>query len=87
MERLVGKRPFEGLTTLQAHMSGTDRSQTLSEVEPHVVGHTHDNGNRNGQSAENKDNPAQNNDDSETSKKEEPERKGTSPGQTYSFEV
>ncbi len=33
LERLVGKRPFEGLTTYQAHTAGTDRSRTRSEVE------------------------------------------------------
>ncbi|MFD2516172.1 ATP-dependent zinc metalloprotease FtsH [Pontibacter locisalis] len=33
LERLVGKRPFEALTTYQAHTAGTDRSQTKSEVE------------------------------------------------------
>jgi AFG3 family protein len=39
LERLVGKRPFEGLTTYQAHTAGTDRSKTQSEVEAdtHVV--------------------------------------------------
>ncbi|GAB2769560.1 cell division protease FtsH [Hymenobacter luteus] len=31
LERLVGKRPFDSQTTYQAHMSGTDRSETLSE--------------------------------------------------------
>ncbi|AHJ99005.1 ATP-dependent zinc metalloprotease FtsH [Hymenobacter swuensis] len=29
--RLVGKRPFDSQTTYQAHMAGTDRSETLSE--------------------------------------------------------
>ncbi|MBD1398338.1 ATP-dependent zinc metalloprotease FtsH [Pontibacter sp. JH31] len=33
LERLVGKRPFEALTTYQAHTAGTDRSKTKSEVE------------------------------------------------------
>ena len=33
LERLVGKRPFEALTTYQAHTSGTDRSETKSELE------------------------------------------------------
>ncbi|NDK57608.1 ATP-dependent zinc metalloprotease FtsH [Pontibacter fetidus] len=33
LERLVGPRPFETLTTYQAHTAGTDRSQTKSEVE------------------------------------------------------
>ncbi|MEJ8758107.1 ATP-dependent zinc metalloprotease FtsH [Pontibacter sp. H259] len=33
LERLVGPRPFEALTTYQAHTAGTDRSQTKSEVE------------------------------------------------------
>ncbi|MDX5438759.1 MAG: ATP-dependent zinc metalloprotease FtsH, partial [Pontibacter sp.] len=33
LERLVGPRPFDALTTYQAHTSGTDRSQTKSEVE------------------------------------------------------
>ncbi|QHL89001.1 ATP-dependent zinc metalloprotease FtsH [Nibribacter ruber] len=39
LERLVGKRPFEGLTTYQAHTAGTDRSKTQSEVatETHTV--------------------------------------------------
>ncbi|GAB3587362.1 ATP-dependent metallopeptidase FtsH/Yme1/Tma family protein [Hymenobacter daeguensis] len=32
LERLVGKRPFESQTTYQAHMLGTDRSETASEV-------------------------------------------------------
>ncbi|MCC9137303.1 ATP-dependent zinc metalloprotease FtsH [Pontibacter silvestris] len=32
LERLVGKRPFDKQTTYQAHTSGTDRSQTKSEV-------------------------------------------------------
>ncbi len=32
LERLVGPRPFEGLTNYQAHTAGTDRSKTLSEV-------------------------------------------------------
>ncbi|RSK51360.1 ATP-dependent zinc metalloprotease FtsH [Hymenobacter rigui] len=31
LERLVGKRPFDSQTTYQAHMAGTDRSETLSE--------------------------------------------------------
>ncbi|MDQ4141019.1 MAG: hypothetical protein M3142_10895, partial [Bacteroidota bacterium] len=85
LERLVGKRPFAGLTTLQAHMSGTDRSQTLSEVEQQVGGHLHDNGSQNGQSSENKNTAASDN-GSETKRKEEPEREGASPGQTYSFD-
>lgn len=33
LERLVGKRPFEALTTYQAHTAGTDRSKTKSELE------------------------------------------------------
>ncbi|WP_114778390.1 ATP-dependent zinc metalloprotease FtsH [Botryobacter ruber] len=33
LERLVGPRPFDALTTYQAHTAGTDRSKTLSEVE------------------------------------------------------
>ncbi|WP_187261057.1 ATP-dependent zinc metalloprotease FtsH [Pontibacter beigongshangensis] len=33
LERLVGKRPFEELTTYQAHTAGTDRSKTKSEVD------------------------------------------------------
>ena len=39
LERLVGKRPFAGLTTYQAHTAGTDRSKTQSEVaaEIHVT--------------------------------------------------
>ncbi|PSR53668.1 peptidase M41 [Adhaeribacter arboris] len=85
LERLVGKRPFAGLTTLQAHMSGTDRSQTLSEVEQQVGGHLHDNSSQNGQSTDNKNTAASDN-GSET-KKQEPEREGASPGQSYSFEV
>jgi AFG3 family protein len=32
LERLVGKRPFAEQTTYQAHMTGTDRSETLSEL-------------------------------------------------------
>ncbi|TVT37964.1 ATP-dependent zinc metalloprotease FtsH [Hymenobacter setariae] len=32
LERLVGKRPFGGQTNYQAHMAGTDRSETASEV-------------------------------------------------------
>jgi cell division protease FtsH len=32
LERLVGKRPFDAQTTYQAHMAGTDRSETASEV-------------------------------------------------------
>ncbi|EJF10802.1 MULTISPECIES: ATP-dependent zinc metalloprotease FtsH [Pontibacter] len=32
LERLVGKRPFDALTTYQAHTAGTDRSKTKSEV-------------------------------------------------------
>jgi cell division protease FtsH len=86
LERLVGKRPFAGLTTLQAHMSGTDRSQTLSEVEQQVAGHVHENGSQNGQaSSENKNTAAQDN-DPEAEKKREAEREGASPGQTYSFD-
>ncbi|MCC9165998.1 ATP-dependent zinc metalloprotease FtsH [Pontibacter harenae] len=34
LERLVGPRPFEELTTYQAHTAGTDRSKTKSEVDP-----------------------------------------------------
>ncbi|QMU27743.1 ATP-dependent zinc metalloprotease FtsH [Adhaeribacter radiodurans] len=85
LERLVGKRPFAGLTTLQAHMSGTDRSQTLSEVEQQVAAHLHDNGSQNGQSSEN-NNTATSENGSEAKKQEEPEREGASPGQTYSFD-
>ncbi|WP_299755453.1 ATP-dependent zinc metalloprotease FtsH [uncultured Pontibacter sp.] len=33
LERLVGPRPFDALTTYQAHTAGTDRSKTKSEVE------------------------------------------------------
>ncbi|QNF32300.1 ATP-dependent zinc metalloprotease FtsH [Adhaeribacter swui] len=84
LERLVGKRPFAGLTTLQAHMSGTDRSQTLSEVEQQIGGHVHDNGNQNGQSTENKNTVAS--DNSSEEKKQEPEREGAAPGQSYSFD-
>ncbi|WP_018476975.1 ATP-dependent zinc metalloprotease FtsH [Pontibacter roseus] len=44
LERLVGKRPFDALTTYQAHTAGTDRSKTKSEVEkekhPIEVGQT-----------------------------------------------
>ena len=43
LERLVGKRPFDALTTYQAHTAGTDRSKTKSEVEqehPVEIGHT-----------------------------------------------
>jgi AFG3 family protein len=32
LERLVGKRPFDSQTTYQAHMHGTDRSETASEI-------------------------------------------------------
>jgi AFG3 family protein len=32
LERLVGKRPFDTQTTYQAHMAGTDRSETASEL-------------------------------------------------------
>jgi AFG3 family protein len=39
LERLVGKRPFDALTTFQAHTAGTDRSKTKSEVEQDS-GHT-----------------------------------------------
>ncbi|MFD2718884.1 ATP-dependent zinc metalloprotease FtsH [Hymenobacter monticola] len=39
LERLVGKRPFESQTTYQAHMLGTDRSETASEVKgEHAAG-------------------------------------------------
>ncbi|MBC6990705.1 ATP-dependent zinc metalloprotease FtsH [Hymenobacter sp. BT491] len=31
LERLVGKRPYDTKTSYQAHMAGTDRSETLSE--------------------------------------------------------
>ncbi|WP_431357438.1 ATP-dependent zinc metalloprotease FtsH [Hymenobacter lucidus] len=31
LERLVGKRPYDNQTSYQAHMAGTDRSETLSE--------------------------------------------------------
>ncbi|RNI25807.1 ATP-dependent zinc metalloprotease FtsH [Rufibacter latericius] len=39
LERLVGPRPFEGLTNYQAHTAGTDRSKTQSEVagENHII--------------------------------------------------
>ncbi|ALD20177.1 ATP-dependent zinc metalloprotease FtsH [Hymenobacter sp. DG25A] len=38
LERLVGKRPYDTQTSYQAHMAGTDRSETLSEVkEEHTV--------------------------------------------------
>jgi cell division protease FtsH len=84
LERLVGKRPFAGLTTLQAHMSGTDRSQTLSEVEQQIGGHVHDNGSQNGQSIESKNTASS--DNSSEEKKPEPEREGAAPGQSYSFD-
>ncbi len=32
LERLVGKRPFGGQTNYQAHMAGTDRSETASDL-------------------------------------------------------
>jgi len=32
LERLVGKRPFDTQTTYQAHMAGTDRSETASDL-------------------------------------------------------
>ncbi len=32
LTRLVGERPFGGQTTYQAHMAGTDRSETASEL-------------------------------------------------------
>jgi AFG3 family protein len=32
LTRLVGKRPFDSQTTYQAHMAGTDRSETASEL-------------------------------------------------------
>jgi AFG3 family protein len=38
LERLVGKRPFGGQTNYQAHMAGTDRSETASEVKGENVG-------------------------------------------------
>ena len=39
LERLVGKRPFNSQTTYQAHMHGTDRSETASEVKgEHAAG-------------------------------------------------
>ncbi|MBF9142608.1 ATP-dependent zinc metalloprotease FtsH [Hymenobacter properus] len=39
LERLVGKRPFESQTTYQAHMLGTDRSETASEIKgEHAAG-------------------------------------------------
>lgn len=74
LERLVGKRPFAGLTTLQAHMAGTDRSQTLSEVE----GHVHENGSSNGQSTHHKEALAPDN-LSEADKKTKAEREEASP--------
>ncbi len=33
LERLIGTRPFAGLTTYQAHTAGTDRSKTRSEID------------------------------------------------------
>lgn len=32
LERLVGRRPYDNQTSYQAHMAGTDRSETLSEL-------------------------------------------------------
>jgi cell division protease FtsH len=75
LERLVGKRPFEALTTYQAHTAGTDRSKTLSEVEQetHPLPLTPDqNGKQNGQEEE---------------EEIEPENEGARPGTTYSFDV
>lgn len=80
LERLVGERPFAGLTTLQAHMAGTDRSQTLSEVEQQVGGHVHENGSQNGQSSENKNTAAQDNHSETADKKPKVKREGASPG-------
>jgi len=42
LERLVGKRPFGGQTNYQAHMNGTDRSETASEVQQEHAGLTGD---------------------------------------------
>ena len=38
LERLIGKRPFGGQTNYQAHMAGTDRSETASEVKNEHAG-------------------------------------------------
>ena len=39
LTRLVGKRPFDNQTNYQAHMAGTDRSETASEVKgEHAAG-------------------------------------------------
>ena len=38
LERLVGKRPFGGQTNYQAHMAGTDRSETAGELINEHVG-------------------------------------------------
>jgi len=81
LERLVGPRPFAALTTYQAHTAGTDRSQTLSELEPSTHSVTPEqNGLSNGQS-----NGKSNGQDLYPEPEEEP--KGASPGTTYSFDV
>jgi cell division protease FtsH len=74
LERIVGKRPFEALTTYQAHTAGTDRSQTLSEVEQstHVVTPEQNGKDSNGQ---------------ESQPEPEEESEGARPGTTYSFDV
>jgi AFG3 family protein len=76
LERLVGSRPFEALTTYQAHTAGTDRSKTLSEVEqeshPIPIPADRSNGKQNGQ---------------EDTEESEPENEGARPGTTYSFDV
>jgi len=74
LERLVGKRPFEALTTYQAHTAGTDRSKTLSEVEQetHPIPLPHENGKQNGQTPP---------------EETEIENEGATPGTTYSFDV
>ena len=74
LERLVGKRPFEALTTYQAHTAGTDRSKTLSEVEQetHPIPLPHENGKQNGQTLP---------------EETEIENEGATPGTTYSFDV
>jgi len=81
LERLVGPRPFAALTTYQAHTAGTDRSQTLSELEPGThPGIPEQNGQSNGQS-----NGKSNGQDLYPQPEEEPN--GATPGTTYSFDV
>jgi cell division protease FtsH len=84
LERLVGKRPFEALTTYQAHTAGTDRSKTLSEVEQenHPVSPDHNGKSSNGHSSNGQGQNGQAN-------KPEPEEEseGARPGTTYSFDV